>query len=379
MKATAMKVPLLDLAAQFVTIEDDVRAAIDRVLADQRFILGPEVERLERQIAGLTGASQAIGVSSGTDALLCALMAVGVQPGDEVILPPFSFFATVGVVERLGAVPIFVDIDPATYNIDPRGVASAVGRRTAAIIAVHLFGQCADMDPINALARRHGRTVVEDAAQAIGAWYKGRPAGTLGDVGCFSFFPSKNLGAYGDGGMIVTRDDALGERCRLLRQHGASPKYHHPVLGGNFRLDAIQAAILNAKFPHLDTWSEARRRNAARYDRLLAGSPVQTPVIASHNESVFNQYVVRVPDRDRVQQALKDRGVATEVYYPEPLHMQPCLKRHGYREGDFPHAEAASREVLALPIYPELTESMQAHVADCLLEAVDACCGVRGG
>jgi len=359
-----MNVPILDLKAQFATIEADVRAAVDRVLQSQRFILGPEVEELEKQIAGLTGTAEAVGVSSGTDALLCALMAAEIGPEDEVIVPAFSFFATVGVVARLGAVPVFVDIDPVTFNADPDAIARAVTHRTRAILVVHLFGQCADMDPVLDVARRHKLVVIEDAAQALGAKYRGKPAGSLGDYGCFSFFPSKNLGAYGDAGMIVTRDGDKGRRCRLLRQHGAKPKYHHPLLGGNFRIDAMQAAILNAKLPHLAAWTAARRRNAETYDRLLAGSSVRTPTIAPNNESVYHQYVIRVSERDGVRTALSERGVGTEIYYPEPLHLQPCLAYLGYGEGDLPVAETASREVLALPIYPELTDDMLRYVAE---------------
>ncbi len=367
-----MNVPILDLKAQFATIEADVRAAIDRVLRSQQFILGPEVERLEKQIADRTGTAEAVGVSSGTDALLCALMAAGIRPQDEVIVPAFSFFATVGVVARLGAVPVFVDIDPVTFNADPGAIARAVTRRTRAIIVVHLFGQCADMDPVLDVARRHKLVVIEDAAQALGATYRGRPAGSLGDYGCFSFFPSKNLGAYGDAGMIVTRDRENGQRCRLLRQHGARPKYHHPLLGGNFRIDAMQAAILNAKLPHLAAWTAARRRNAETYDRLLAGTGVRTPTIASDNESVYHQYVIRVPERDGVRAALSERGIGTEIYYPEPLHLQPCLAHLGCGEGDFPESERASAEVVAIPIYPELTPEMLEYVAQQLIGAVEA-------
>jgi dTDP-4-amino-4,6-dideoxygalactose transaminase len=359
-----MKVPLLDLKAQFASIEADVRAAVDRVLRSQRFILGPEVEQLERQVAERTGVAAAVGVSSGTDALLCALMAAEVGPQDEVIVPTFSFFATVGVVARLGATPVLVDVDPVTYNADPEAVARAVTPRTRAIVVVHLFGQCADMDPVLDVARRHGLTVIEDAAQALGATYQGRPAGSLGDYGCFSFFPSKNLGAYGDAGMIVTRDEQNGARCRQLRQHGARPKYHHPLLGGNFRIDALQAAVLNAKLPYLAGWSAARWANAARYDRLLAGSNVRTPTVAPYNESVYHQYVVRVAGRDDVRAALSERGIGTEVYYPEPLHLQPCLASLGYAEGDLPVAETVCREVLALPIYPELTPEQLDYVAE---------------
>jgi len=364
----SMQVPLLDLKAQFTQIEAEVREAIDKVLASQRFILGPEVTALEQEVATYSGCDHGIGVSSGSDALLCALMALGVGPGDEVITTTFSFFATAGCIARLGAKCVFVDIEPDTYNIDPKQVASAITERTKAIIPVHLFGQCADMDPILDVAAEKGIAVVEDAAQAIGATYKGRPAGSMGTLGCLSFFPSKNLGAFGDGGMIVTNDAEQAETCRVLRTHGAKPKYYHRRIGGNFRLDALQAAILRVKLKHLNAWSEARRRNAARYDALFADSPVECPRIRPENVSIYNQYVIRVPRRDELKAALAEQGVGSEIYYPVPLHLQECFADLGYRPGDLPVAEQAAQEVLAIPIYPELTESMQQYVAQRILE-----------
>lgn len=361
-----MGVPLLDLQAQYKPIREDILAAMARVADSQYFIGGPEVEAFEREIAADIGVAQAVGLSSGTDALLVALMALGIGPGDEVITPTFSFFATAGCVSRVGAVPKLVDIDPLTYNVDAAAVASAITARTKAIIPVHLYGQCAEMDPILEVARQRGIAVIEDAAQAIGATYKGRQAGTMGGVGCFSFFPSKNLGAFGDAGLLTTNDEALAHEVRLLRNHGAEPKYFHKRIGGNFRLDALQAAILRVKRPHLDGWTEARRRNADRYDRLFeeSGAAVGRPSRAPERRHIFNQYVIRVSERDAVRKALTARGIGTEIYYPVPFHLQECFGPLGYRRGDFPHAERAADEVLALPIYGELTEAQQREVVD---------------
>jgi dTDP-4-amino-4,6-dideoxygalactose transaminase len=324
------------------------------------------VDAFEREMAALVGAAHAVGLSSGTDALLVALMALGIKPGDEVIVPTFSFFATAGCVSRLGAIPTLVDIDPRTCNIDPAQTRAAITPRTRAIIPVHLYGQCADMEPI--LAAAAGIAVIEDAAQAIGATYHDRQAGSMGTAGCFSFFPSKNLGAFGDGGLLTTDDAALAREVRLLRNHGAEPKYLHKRIGGNFRLDALQAAVLRVKRPHLGAWSEARRRNADRYDRLFAegDGAVGLPVRAPERHHIFNQYVVRVADRDRVRAGLDARGIGNEVYYPVPFHMQECFAPLGYWQGDFPVAEAAAAEVLALPIYAELTEAQQAEVVAAL-------------
>ena len=363
-----MKVPLLDLSAQYGPIRDEVLAALVRVCDSQRFIMGPEVESLERELAALLEVKAAIGVSSGTDALLAAMMALCVGPGDEVITPTYSFFATAGCVVRLGATPVLVDIDPVTYNADPHAVAAAIGPRTKAIIPVHLYGQSADMDPILAAAARAGVAVIEDAAQAIGARYKGRAVGSLGTLGCFSFFPSKNLGAFGDGGLVTTDDQALAHEVRLLRNHGAEPKYFHRVVGGNFRLDAVQAAVLRVKTPHLLSWTEARRRNAERY-RELFGALVPADLVSLPAESpgcyhIYNQFVIRTAERDALRAHLDAAGVSTEIYYPVPFHMQECFAPLGYARGAFPQAERAAAETLALPIYGELTADQQQHVVE---------------
>lgn len=368
-----MRVPLLDLQAQHAPIRAELMGAVARVCDSQRFILGPEVELLEHELAALLGASHAIGVSSGTDALLASLMALGVGPGDEVVTPTYSFFATAGSVARLGARPVLVDIDPVTFNADPAAVAAAITPRTRAILPVHLFGLAADLDPVLEAAQRAGVPVIEDACQAIGARYQDRPVGGLGTVGCFSFYPSKNLSAFGDGGLIVTSDDALAHRLRLLRTHGAEQRYEHRVIGGNFRLDAIQAAVLRVKLPHLGRWTDARRRNAARYSALfretgLDGAGVVLPTEPPGYHHVYNQYVVRAPRRDELRAHLASRGIGTEVYYPAPFHLQPCFASLGYAAGAFPHAEAAARETLALPIYAELTEEQQAYVVRSIAE-----------
>jgi len=369
-----MKVNLLDLRAQYRLLRDEIRAAMDEVCDAQAFVLGPVVQKFESELAAYCGTKHAVGVSSGTDALLCSLMALGIGPGDEVICPAFTFFATAGVISRLGARPVFSDIDPDTFNIDPADAARRITRSTRAIIPVHLFGQMADMESINALAQRHGLFVIEDAAQAIGARRNGLRACSAGLCGCLSFYPTKNLGGFGDGGAICTSDDAVAEKCRLLRVHGApaDDPYRHVMVGGMFRLDALQAAVLRVKLRHLDEWHEARRRHAAMYDRLLAGSRVRTPVIAPGNWSVYNQYVVRVPDRDRVRARLAEAGVGTAVYYPRPLHLQECYASLGYRQGDLPGCEQACREVLALPVYPELGEEQIRYVAQTLLRAVES-------
>jgi dTDP-4-amino-4,6-dideoxygalactose transaminase len=361
----AVKVPFLDLRAQYTTIRSEVREAMDRVCDSQHFILGPEVAALEEEIVAFCGARFAIGVSSGTDALLMSLMALGIGPGDEVITTPYSFFATVGVIARVGARPVFVDIDPASFNLDPRAVPAKITTRTKAILPVHLFGRCVDLDPILEAAKEHGVAVIEDAAQAIGAWDdKGRQAGTMGTMGCFSFFPSKNLGAFGDSGMIVTNDGKLAETLRVLRVHGGKPKYYHPMVGGNFRLDALQAAILRVKLKYLAAWTEARRANAKRYRTLFkeTGLLGWVPLPEDVPGHVYNQFVARFPDRDRLRGFLRERGVETEVYYPLPFHLQECFKGLSYWKGDFPQAEAAACELLALPIYPELSEAQQWYV-----------------
>jgi len=359
-----MQVPLLDLKAQYRALKSELLPVMEAVLESQQLINGPAVKELEQAVAKYSGVACGIGVSSGTDALLCALMALNIAPGDEVITTPFTFFATAGSISRLGAKPVFVDIDPRTYNIDPAQVAAAITPRTRAIMPVHLFGQVADMDQIMALANARSLPVIEDACQSIGATFKGRRAGAMGTVGCFSFFPSKNLGGAGDGGMIVTDDKALGERMNLLRGHGAKPKYYHKIIGGNFRLDTLQAAYLLVKLKHLESWSERRRQNAARYDALLRGcSEVTTPYIAPSNISIYNQYVIRTPRRDELRTFLADQGIGTEIYYPLCLHEQECFADLGCTKGQFPHAEKAAAETVALPIYPELTEEQIAYVA----------------
>lgn len=367
-----MNVPLLDLKAQYATIKGEVEAAIAEVLETQHFILGPKVDQCERAIAAYSGCSHAIGVSSGSDALLACLMAENIGPGDEVITTPYTFFATVGAISRLGAIPVFVDIDPATYNLDVSQIPAKVTDRTRVIIPVHLYGQIADMDPVMSVAAAYGLVVIEDAAQAIGAEYKGRRAGSIGHYGCFSFFPSKNLGATGDAGMVVTNDAQRAEKVRCLRGHGAKPKYYHRIIGGNFRLDAIQAAIVSAKLLHLNDWTTARQRNAKRYDRLFreSGLSVSLPAVVT-DRHIFNQYVIRVSDRDELQAFLKAKGVGTEVYYPVPMHLQDCFAYVGHKAGAFPESERAAKETLALPIYPELTGSQAQYVVDCIREFFD--------
>jgi dTDP-4-amino-4,6-dideoxygalactose transaminase len=387
-------VPLLDLKAQYATLREEIREAIDRVADAQYFILGPEVEALEKEIAAYSQCEFGIGMSSGSDALLVALMAIDLQPGDEVITSTYTFFATAGAVARLNAKPVFVDIDPLTYNIDAKQVAAAITDRTRAIIPIHLYGQVADMDPIMEIAREHKLVVIEDAAQAIGAESRGRRAGSIGDMGCFSFFPSKNLGGFGDGGMITTNDAELAKKIKLLRNHGYSPKYYNKVVGGNFRLDAIQAAILRVKLKYLDQWTEARQRNAATYRRLfeeaeliinpsrVAGlngaaasgnrlaelSGVVLPEEIADGRHIYNQFVIRSGRRDELMKHLKDRKIGTEVYYPVPMHVQECFSDLNYHAGDFPLSESAAAETLALPIYPELTQEMIATVVDAIAD-----------
>jgi dTDP-4-amino-4,6-dideoxygalactose transaminase len=371
-----MQVPLLDLKAQYSTIKDELLSAIAEVMESQHFILGPRVEDCEQAIAKYSSCQFAVGVTSGSDALLACLMAENIGPGDEVVTTPYTFFATVGAISRLGARPVFVDIDPETYNIDVTQIAAKITGNTRAIIPVHLYGQMAEMDPIMALAEKHGLTVIEDAAQAIGSESDGRRAGSIGHYGCFSFFPSKNLGAAGDGGMIVTNDAERAEKLRVLRAHGSKPKYYHRVVGGNFRLDALQAAIVSAKLPHLDGWTAGRQRNARIYDRLFAEAGLTDPSNASRvglpkvveNRHIFNQYVIRVRQRDELQAFLKNRGVGTEIYYPVPMHVQQCFAYLGHKTGDFRSSEAAAKETLALPIYPELLEAQLRYVVDCIRE-----------
>jgi dTDP-4-amino-4,6-dideoxygalactose transaminase len=366
-----MKVPLLDLKTQYSTIRSEIREAIERVLESQHFILGPEVAALERQIASFCNTRFAIGVSSGTDALLASLMAIGTGPGDEVITTAYSFFATAGVIARLGARPVFVDIDPKTFNLDSTRIEKKITSRTKAIVPVHLFGQCAEMGPIMEIVKDKDIHVIEDAAQAIGAQdNKVKQAGTIGHLGCFSFFPSKNLGAFGDGGMVITNNEKLAETVKVLRVHGGKPKYYHRIIGGNFRLDALQAAVLRVKLEHLTRWTDMRRNNARRYHSLFDEMGL-TECVSLPREStghIYNQFVARFPDRDRLQSFLREKGVETEVYYPVPLHLQDCFRQLGYQTGDFPEAEAAARESLALPIYAEITEEQQRYVVEQIAE-----------
>jgi len=377
-----MKIPLLDLKAQYSTIQDEIKAAVEEVLESQHFILGPKVEELERNIAAYSGTRYAVGVSSGTDALLVSLMALDIKPGDEVITSPFTFFSTAGAISRLNARPVFVDIDAFTYNIDPQKIESKITNKTKAIIPVHLFGQCADMDPILEVARKYGLHIIEDAAQSIGAEYKGKRAGSIGDLGIFSFFPSKNLGGYGDGGMVVTDDEALYEKIKILRVHGSKPKYYHKIVGGNFRLDALQAAVLNVKLKYLDTWSQKRRENAVYYDKkfqeigLKENGYIRTPepvyrLSGDKNYHIYNQYTIHSKNRDKLQAFLKENGIGTEIYYPVSLHLQECFKDLGYKKGDLPFSEEASSSVLSLPVYPELTIAQKDYIIHKISEFYD--------
>lgn len=373
-----MAVPLLDLKAQYASIKDEIDAAVAEVFASQYFILGPKVKELEQNIAAYCQCDHAIGVSSGTDALLISLMAEDIGPGDEVVTTPYTFFATGGSIARTGAKIVFCDIRPDSYNIDPESLACAITDKTKAILPVHLYGQTADMDPIVEIAEKHGLAVIEDAAQAIGAEYKGRRAGSIGHYGCFSFFPSKNLGGAGDGGIVTTTDPDRADKLSRLRVHGSRPKYYHQIIGGNFRLDALQAAVVNVKLRHLDKWTEGRQKNADRYDRLFAeaglveAGAVQLPErisfggSAQGNRHIFNQYVIRVAadKRDALRDHLKEAGIGVEIYYPVPLHLQECFAYLGYKEGDMPESEKAARETLALPIYPEVTDPQAREVVE---------------
>jgi len=358
-------VPLLDLHAQYTPLRQALLDAVTRVCDSQRFIGGPEVEGLERELCDTLGYAHAIGLSSGTDAVLAALMALDIGPGDEVITPTYSFFATAGCVVRAGAKPVLVDSEPGTFNIDTAAAIAAITPRTRAIIPVHLFGQAAEMAPIMDAANARGIPVIEDAAQAIGCTYHGRQVGTIGAVGCFSFFPSKNLGAFGDAGFVTATDAAIAKKLRLIRTHGMEPKYYHHLVGANFRIDAIQAAVLRVKLPNLAAWSEGRRANARRYRALFAEagvSEIVLPVEAPHRTHIYNQFVIRVPRRDQLRAHLDQSGIGTEIYYPVPFHLQECFRNLGYKAGAFPEAEAAARDSVALPIYPELTEAQQCAV-----------------
>lgn len=367
-----MEVPFLDLKAQYQKIKEEIDQAIADVVSEQQFILGPKVKALEETIAAYSSARHGIGVASGSDALMLSLVAVRVGPGDEVITTPFTFFATAGSISKVGAKPVFVDIDPKTYNLDPAQIEERVTPATKALIPVHLFGQCANMEPIKEMAQKYDLWLIEDAAQAIGAEYSKdsltrKRAGNIGDLGCFSFYPSKNLGGFGDGGMVTTNDDDLAHRVRLLRVHGASSKYYHQLIGVNSRLDALQAAVLLIKFRYLEGWTEKRQENAAYYDQLFEdinrrALGIETPHVQYSNRHIYNQYIIRVPKRDELRGFLSQEGIGTDIYYPLPLHLQECYRDLGYEEGDFAHAERAANETLALPIYPELTREQQEYV-----------------
>ena len=363
-----MQVPLLDLKAQYATIKDEILSAVSEVLESQQCIGGPKIEQLEKQVAQVSDCKFAVGVSSGTDAILNSLMSLDIGNGDEVITTPFTFFATAGCIARTGAKPVFVDIDAKTYNINPALVEAAVTKKTKAIMPVHLYGQMADMDPIMEIAAKHNLTVIEDAAQSIGCSYKEKKAGSIGTTGCFSFYPSKNLGAIGDGGMIVTNDEKLYDRLKVMRNHGQTGQYEHKYIGGNFRLDAIQAAALIVKLKYLDQWSQARRKNAAYYNEKFADTLIQTPYIDPDRVSIYNQYIIRVPKRDELMSHLREKGIGCCIYYPLGLHLQQCFEYLGYKEGDFGETEKAAKEVLALPVYPELTNEMMDYVAETAIE-----------
>ena len=362
-----MPIPLLDLQAQFVSIEKELIAAVTEVVKSQVCVGGPKVAELEKTIATASGCSFAIGMSSGTDAILASLMSLSIGPGDEVITTPFTFFATVGCIDRVGATPVFVDIDPKTFNLNPAFIEAAITDKTKAILPVHLYGQMAEMDPVLEIAKKHNLSVIEDAAQAIGSSYKGQMAGSLGTTGCFSFYPTKNLGGIGDAGMVVTNDEKLARRLTMMRNHGDASRYEHDFVGGNFRLDAVQAAALLVKWPHLESWADARRENAAFYDEQFAGSMAQPPFIHPDCDSVYNQYCIRVPQRDELRNHLTEKNIGCAIYYPICMHQQKCFAHLGYQAGDFPEAEKAAQDILALPIYPELTRAMQQTVVDAVL------------
>ena len=369
---SGMRVPLLDLKAQYETIRDEVNDAIGEVLERGTFILGPNVKALEQEIADYVGVQHAIGVASGTDALLLTLRALGVGPGDEVIVPAYTFFATCGVVMLLGAQPVLVDIDPHTYCIDTQLLQAAVTPRTKAIVPVHLFGHSADMDPILDLASRHGLKVIEDNAQAFGARYRGKMTGSIGDAGCLSFYPTKNLGAYGDAGMVLTNNDRLADELLMLRTHGWREKYYAEAVGYNSRLDELQAAILRVKLTHLDEWNQRRRSLADRYDAQLADLDIRTPEELQYAQHVYHLYVVEVDARERVSKELAAAGIGTAVYYPHPLHLVPALRNAGYKVGDFPVAERAARNCLAIPLFPEMTTAQVDHLVKALRQIVPA-------
>jgi dTDP-4-amino-4,6-dideoxygalactose transaminase len=362
-----MKIPMLDLSEQYQNLKPEILSAIEDVMASSHFILGHNVKDLEKSVAEYSNVKHGIGVANGSDAIHIALMGCGVGAGDEVIVPSFTFFATAGAVARAGATPVFVDIDPKTFNIDPKKVEAAVTSKTKAMIPVHLYGQMADMDALVEIAQKHNLFIIEDAAQSIGSKYKGKSVGELGTAATYSFFPTKNLGAYGDGGMIVTNQEEIAEKMSVIRVHGSKPKYYHHVLGYNSRLDEMQAAILNVKFPHIDEWNKKRRENAEYYTKLLKdalGEEVVTPYVEEHNYHIFHQYTLRVQKRDELQAFLNENGVQTMVYYPKPLHLQPVFMELGFQEGDLPETEKACKEALSLPMFPELKKEQQEYVVE---------------
>lgn len=365
-----MQIPLLDLKAQYNSIKNEIDKAVIGVLESGQYVLGPNVKGLEEEIAGYCGVSFGIGVANGTDALMLCLAAHGVGPGDEVITSPYTFFASAEAVSQVGAAPVFVDIDPRTYNLDVSQVEAKINRNTKAIIPVHIFGQMADMDAVMEMAGKHSLFVIEDACQAIGAEYKGQKAGSVGHAACFSFFPTKNLGGYGDGGMVVTNDSGLADKVKLLRVHGSQPKYYHSVIGYNSRLDEIQAAILRIKFNYIDKWNQERAIKAERYNKFFSGSKVSVPFASEDVKHIYHLYVISVPNRDEVAAALSREGIASGIYYPVPLHRQKVYSHLGYGEGSLPIAENASKNTLAIPLYPDLTEEQQERIADTVLSAV---------
>jgi dTDP-4-amino-4,6-dideoxygalactose transaminase len=366
-----MKVPLLDLKRQYQSIKGEIDAAVHEVLDAQVFIKGPKVAEFEKLAAAYCRTKRAVGCASGTDALLLALMAYEIGDGDEVITTPYTFFATAGSIARTGAVPVFADVDRRTYNLDPAKVAAAVTKKTRAIMPVHLYGQCADMDPIMEIAEKHKLVVVEDAAQAIGAEYKGRRAGSIGHIGCFSFFPSKNLGGFGDGGLMTTADDSIADKLLSLREHGQEEKYFYWTVGLNSRLDALQAAVLTVKLRHLDAWSDGRARNAEYYNKRFSGTKVVPPTCEHGNRHIYNQYMIRVKDRDGLQAHLGSKGIGSALYYPLSLHLQKCFASLGYHEGDFPESEGASKETISIPVFSLLTDEEKDYVATTVLEYVE--------
>jgi len=366
-----MSIPLLDLKAQYNSIREEIESAVLDTLRGGQYILGPKVEEFEKAVAEYCGVKYAVGVANGTDALVLTLDAIGVGPGDEVITSPFTFYASAESISRLGAKPVFVDIDPRTYNLVAGQIESKITPRTKAIIPVHIFGQPAEMDTINEIASRHGIKVIEDACQAIGAEYRGRKVGSLGDAACFSFFPSKNLGGAGDGGIVVTDNEELAARVRMLRQHGSTRKYYHGLVGYNSRLDALQAVILSVKLKYIDKWNDARKEKASYYNELFAGTGIVTPLALDHVSHVYHLYIIRVPNRGEIESALKLQSIGCGVYYPVPLHLQDVYQDLGYKDGDLPVCEEASRQTLAIPLYPELkTEDMQ-KIADLVIEKTE--------